>query len=276
MNPIRKVSDAVNAVFYGIALFGLAGTLQIAQVSSFILRPFSERLVMRINSHIVGLVWKTMQVIFERTKKAHITFSGDQIPSGESALVISNHRSWTDFYMLHSVAIRRRMLQNCKYFVKDSIKWLPFFGWGMWLAGFIFVRRNWLQDQEKIHATFATIKRLKSPAWIISYAEGSRFTPAKLAEIPDHQVDFTIAYRHRSTNKFQEAPNMVRVHTRALSPEYDFHINVKRFAIEDLPTDDEALTLWLRNRYVEKDLFLSKLRENWTDGLEEPVWDEPL
>ncbi|KAF7724798.1 hypothetical protein EC973_000755 [Apophysomyces ossiformis] len=212
--------------------------------------------------------------------------------------------------MLHSVAIRRQMLQHCKYFVKDSLKWLPFFGWGMWLAGFIFVRRNWMQDQNKIHSTFETIKKLNSPAWIITYVEGSRFTPAKLAEgqafsrergypimqnvlVPrtkgfvtcikefrnshiKYLYDFTIAYRHRSTNTFQEAPNMIRVHTRALSPEYDFHIDVKRFAIEDLPTDDEELALWLRNRYVEKDRLLGKLRENWTDGLDGPVWDEPF
>ncbi|CAO3647538.1 unnamed protein product [Cunninghamella blakesleeana] len=122
-----------------------------------------------------------MQYVFEKRKQGKITFSGDHVKDHDSALVISNHRSWSDFYMIHSVALRRNMLDNCKYFVKDSIKWLPFFGWGMWLAGFVFVKRNWLQDQNKINKTFASIKKLNTPAWIINYVEGSRFTPQKSA-----------------------------------------------------------------------------------------------
>lgn len=51
---------------------------------------------------------------FKRRQKARITYSGDRLPDKESAIVISNHRSWTDFYLLHSVAIRRGMLSNCK------------------------------------------------------------------------------------------------------------------------------------------------------------------
>ncbi|CAG8672206.1 1826_t:CDS:2, partial [Dentiscutata heterogama] len=33
----------------------------------------------------------------KRQHKGHITFSGDKIPSDESAIVISNHQSFTDF-----------------------------------------------------------------------------------------------------------------------------------------------------------------------------------
>ncbi|KAI8339620.1 acyltransferase-domain-containing protein [Chlamydoabsidia padenii] len=248
--------------------------------------------------------------MIQRRKKGHITFSGDDIPPSESALVISNHRSWTDLYMIHSLAIRRNMLPNCKYFVKDSIKWLPFFGWGMWLAGFMFVRRNWLEDQTKINKTFASIKELKTPAWIINYVEGSRFTPAKLLQCQKisrergytvmqnvllprtrgfttcvnefrhshikYIYDFTIAYLHHSkTAEFNEAPDMIRVHVEDLSPEYEFHVNVKRYAINDLPTDDEGVARWLRQRYVEKDLFLAQLRDQWTNGLDIAVRDEP-
>ncbi|GAN04468.1 hypothetical protein MAM1_0064c03928 [Mucor ambiguus] len=110
--------------------------------------------MVRINSKLVGTVWKVMQYVFERRKKAHITFSGDKIPFKENALILANHQAWTDIYLIHSVANRRDMLYNCKvsapfmqllydglidplswqYFVKDSIKYLPFFGWGMWVS----------------------------------------------------------------------------------------------------------------------------------------------
>ncbi|ORX61840.1 hypothetical protein DM01DRAFT_1360988 [Hesseltinella vesiculosa] len=202
------------------------------------------------------------------------------------------------------------MLSNCKYFVKDSIKWLPFFGWGMWLAGFMFVRRNWLQDQEKINRTFASIKTLKTPAWIINYVEGSRFTPQKSAQcqafardrgytttqhvlLPrtkgfttcvnefrhshvKYVYDLTIAYRHNVPGaEFNEAPTMVELHTTTLSPDYQFHVHVRRFALEDLPQNDDAIGDWLRQRFVEKDLFLEQLRQDWTDALTIPVREEP-
>ncbi|KAI8138966.1 acyltransferase-domain-containing protein [Fennellomyces sp. T-0311] len=311
MSSIRSVSEAIKAVGHVVFLFGMAGTLQVVQVSSFLLRPFSERLLIQINSRLVGLVWTVMQHIFERRQKAHITFSGDRIPHNESAIVISNHRSWTDFYMLHSVAIRRNMLSNCKYFVKDSLKWLPFFGWGMWLADFLFVRRDWTRDQRRIERTFASIKRLHTPVWIMSFAEGTRFTHQKLKECQMyasqhgysimHNVllprtrgfvacvngfrnshvkyiyDFTIAYNHRlkgNLEEFNVAPDMVRLHVRHLADEYQFHVNVKRFAIKDLPDNDEQLAAWLRKRYVEKDRFLSTLRHGWIKELDEEVWEE--
>lgn len=65
---------------------------------------------------------------------------------------------------------------------------------------------------------------------------------------------------------------MVRLHTRRLDKEYDFHVHVRRYAIADLPQDDEALAAWLRDRYVDKDTFLSQMEKNWTHDLE--IWEE--
>ena len=55
------------------------------------------------------------------TAKRHrgiVTFSGDELPMEENALVIANHRAWSDFYLIHALAQQKRMLDNCKYFVK--------------------------------------------------------------------------------------------------------------------------------------------------------------
>ena len=90
-------------------------------------------------------------------------------------------------------------------------------------------------------------------------------------------LDFTIAYYHHlkgNLGEFNVAPDMIRVHVRELGDEYEFHVNVKRIAINELPNDDEQLASWLRQRYVEKDQFLSKLRHGWTNNLDEKVWEE--
>ncbi|KAI9016310.1 hypothetical protein CLU79DRAFT_805413 [Phycomyces nitens] len=184
------------------------------------------------------------------------------------------------------------MLHNCKYFVKDSIKWLPFFGWGMWLAGFVFVRRNWTKDQKKIKKSFSKIKRMNTPVWIISYLEGSRFTTQKMIEsqqfsnerglavlqhvlTPRTKGFVTCVQEFRNSHVkcvyekgFLEAPSMVRLHTRRLSPEYDFHVHVKRFMIDELPEEESELSAWVMERYVEKDRFLASLKDDWLKGQE--------
>jgi len=157
---------------------------------------------------------------------------------------------------------------------------------------------------------FSTIRTLQPSVWIISFVEGSRLTEKKLSEgqyfsrerglpvmknllvprtkgfvtciqeLRDTHVkyiyDFTIAYAHPSQNTvgFGDIPDMVRVHSTVLSPEYGFHVHVRRYAIDSLPTDDESLTEWIRNRFAEKDQFLESLKDKWVDGINGEVWTE--
>ncbi|CAG8582077.1 32585_t:CDS:2, partial [Gigaspora margarita] len=241
-----------------------------------------------------------LKYIFERQHRGHITFSGDKIPSNESAIVISNHQSFTDFYMLHSVAIRRNMLPHVKYFAKDSLKYIPFFGFGMWLMGMIFIKRNWARDESQLRKIFKTIKAYAAPIWIVNFVEGTRLTSRKLLEsqrfarerglpilrnllIPrtkgfvacvrqlrnahvQYVYDFTIAYRH-ITQGLQFSPNLLQVHAYSpLTPPWSFHVHIKRYAIEDLPGDEESLSEWVKQIFVEKDALLEEMKTQWTQS----------
>lgn len=95
-------------------------------------------------------------------------------------------------------------------------------------------------------------------------------TPRLLLDPP---IDFTFAYYHR-TKGFGVAPDLVRVHTGQLSPEYKFHVHVKRYNLDDLPKDEEKLSDWVVQKYVEKDVFLEQMKKNWTEGIEGGVWSE--
>ncbi|CAG8589821.1 782_t:CDS:10 [Diversispora eburnea] len=205
-----------------------------------------------------------------RKHKAKITFSGDQIPSNESAIVISNHRSYSDFYMLHSVAMRRKMLPHVKYFAKDSLKYIPFFGFGMWLMGMIFIKRNWTEDENHLKKIFKAIKSYAAPIWIVNFVEGTRFRFPVFQNLlfPRTKgfvacVHFTIVYRHITRGLFP--PNLFHVHGfPLLSPPWSFHVHVKRYAIEDLPRDEEKLTEWVRQKFIEKDALLEDMKLHWT------------
>ncbi|KAJ3128474.1 hypothetical protein HK098_004369 [Nowakowskiella sp. JEL0407] len=197
------------------------------------------------------------------------------------------------------------MLQNCKYFAKDSLKYFPAIGWGMYLMGMIFIKRQWNNDRGSIEKTFQTIKTTKVPAWIISYLEGSRQTPEKLHDSQVYAAkkglpvlknvmlprtkgfvatvnafrnthikavyDLTIAYKHDEKG-FQAFPSVINLHTTPLKG-YHFNIHVRRFLIADLPEDEEELSQWVINMWKEKDEILEYMKTNWTDGL--PMVDLP-
>ncbi|KAF9168682.1 hypothetical protein DFQ26_002582 [Actinomortierella ambigua] len=291
---LELILRPTKAALYGSALFGFCSVLNVIQVCSLLLAPFSKRWFYEVNARVAGSMWKVMQ----RRHGARITFSGEKIPYGESALVFANHRSFVDFYMIHSVAARRGMLNYMK---------IPFYGWGMWIMGMLFINRNWQRDQIKINKMFGRILDIEAPVWVASFLEGSRLTATKLAASQQfmqsrglpllsnvlmprtkgfiacvqkfrgthvkYVYDFTIAYYHR-TKGFGVPPNLVRVHTAQLNPEYKFHIHCNRYLLDDLPEDEDKLSEWVLQRYVEKDAFLESMKETWTDSIEGGIWTE--
>lgn len=108
-----------------------------------------------LSSHIAASVWRGVQLIFTRVNGASIAVSGaEQLPHGESAIVISNHVEWTDFYMIQELAIRSGMLGRCRWFAKQQLKWVPFLGWGLWAMGMPLVSRKWMTDQKEMNRVF--------------------------------------------------------------------------------------------------------------------------
>lgn len=107
--------------------------LFIADLVLSILLPasiFFPNLCYDLCSGIAESVWRGIQLIFERINRAEIIVSGaEDLPYRESAIIISNHVEWTDFYMIQALAIRSGMLGRCRWFAKQQLKWVPFLGW---------------------------------------------------------------------------------------------------------------------------------------------------
>lgn len=117
-----------------------------------------------ISSRIAESVWRGIQVIFTRVNRASIIVSGaDKLPKHESAIVISNHVEWTDFYLIQELAIRSGMLGRCRWFAKQQLKWVPFLGWGLWAMGMPLVSRQWTNDQKEMDKVFRGVLQRKWP-----------------------------------------------------------------------------------------------------------------
>lgn len=221
-----------------------------------------------------------------------IELYGDEIGSFENSICISNHVSSMDFILVLSMALRGSMLGNVKYFAKHSISYIPFVGWGMKSIDMIFLKRDWMKDQQNIKSTFRTLSENFVPVWIVSFLEGTRISSDKLLEsiqfqldrkipvttqvmaprvkgfistlegLPDleYVYDFTFAY---STGVFgivdwllQPYPEKSRV-----------CVYVNKIPVKDIPKyDEDKLKEWTYELFLKKDKLLNSMYKG-KDGI---------
>lgn len=101
-------------------------------------------------------------------------------------LVLSNHRSWTDIFML-LMGLHRRIPMP-RFFLKQQLIWVPIVGLAWWALEYPFMRRytkRQLARKPQLaridrEATERMCERAREmPIAIFNFVEGTRFTPAK-------------------------------------------------------------------------------------------------
>jgi len=249
--------------------------------------------------------WDYLTRFVEHWGRWNFKFSGERLPERETVIAIANHQWVLDWLMIFSLASRKGRLGVCKLFTKSSIRWLPGFGWGIYLLDFIFLSRNWDKDKESIHRTFNNLKFRGIPFWLISHLEGTRITPEKLKQshefakkndLPTFQnvllprqkgfiamveelregagvnalYDFTLIY-----NDGKKEPSIKSIVFRRGGT---MHIHVKRYPIETIPKNKEELSKWVLARWKEKDELIDTFQQKgeFPDQFDEPFKHLPL
>ena len=101
-------------------------------------------------------------------------------------LVICNHQSWADILVLQHVLNRR--IPMLKFFLKKELIRVPLLGLAWWALDFPFMARHSakavaanprLREQDRETTRRACEKFALVPTSVMSFAEGTRFTPAK-------------------------------------------------------------------------------------------------
>lgn len=126
-----------------------------------------------------GLLWLTQKTKWDVTGLENLSRQ-------KSYLVISNHRSWTDIFVLQHVL--KDHVPFLKFFIKQILIWLPFLGAAWWALDMPFMKRYSRQYLEKhpekrgqdMATTRRSCEKFKDyPVAIINFLEGTRYTPAK-------------------------------------------------------------------------------------------------
>jgi 1-acyl-sn-glycerol-3-phosphate acyltransferase len=110
----------------------------------------------------------------------------DNVRGKDWYLVVANHQSWLDIVILHRLFNRK--IPVLKFFIKDQLKWIPFLGFSWWAMGCPFMKRyskEYLakkphkQGKDLISTCKAIEAFKKTPASIMNFIEGTRFTALK-------------------------------------------------------------------------------------------------
>lgn len=207
-------------------------------------------------------------------------------------LVIANHQSWLDIVILQNVFYRK--IPVLKFFIKEQLKWVPLFGFAWWAMGCPFMKRYSKEYIEKnphkkgqdLKATHKALKLFKSyPSSIISFVEGTRYTPQKklhqqspyeyllkpkaggisqvisaMGKQLQPLIDVTIVYsgqNHSLWDFLCRRLNLVHVHIRTLKiPELFTHTPT---ALEDSYTQNTFRT-WLNDQWATKDALIAEVK----------------
>lgn len=203
-------------------------------------------------------------------------------------LIIANHQSWLDIFLLSDLC--RNRIPEAKYFLKETLKKVPFIGMACWALDMPFMKRYSREFIEKnphlkgkdIETTKKSCKSFeKNPTTIINFVEGSRITPEKHKKqnspfvnlLPPKAggIAFTLA---ALGSQFDKVLNVTIVY-----PDNPGHVmkdmlkgNLKRVVlhVEQLSVDenligdyfnDEQFKIdfqqWLNDKWQEKDEFIN-------------------
>ena len=206
-------------------------------------------------------------------------------------LVVANHQSWLDIVILHRLFNRK--IPVLKFFVKDQLKWIPLLGFAWWAMGCPFMKRyskEYLAKQphkqgKDLISTRKAIEGFKNtPASIMNFIEGTRFTSAKkelqnspythllkpkaggisfiisaMGQQITNLLDVTIVYpegNHSLWDFLCKRIKSIKINIRLLPIP-------KQFTSPELMSNDQTLSEfknWLNQQWTEKDNLITALK----------------
>lgn len=233
-------------------------------------------------------------IIFDRLLDTKWDISGiDGLRPDGHYLIVSNHASWLDIFVLQRAFHRR--VAFMRFFIKQHLIWFPILGQACWAMDFPFMRRYTPEYLERhpekrgkdLETTRRTCRRYRRiPMAILNFIEGTRFTRAKqleekspyrnllrprvggiafvlasLGEQLDGVVDVTISYPRPDVRFWEFITNRVgRVVVRARLIEVP-----AQFVTEPITEPGparETFKIWIESLWREKDELLDQLAQS--------------
>ncbi|KAH9257742.1 hypothetical protein BASA81_004208 [Batrachochytrium salamandrivorans] len=165
-------------------LFRASGILAITlsawvnlQLCRWIIQPVFGRLRYRMMVDKIQQQW--FDVLFFLLKRTKLHVTGDfaslhQLHSKRrTKVLIANHATDVDWIYLWMLAQTSQQSGHVKIILKESIRQVPIFGTMMHLLDFIWIKRNWDEDEESITTKLDLLTSDgEQPLWLFIFPEG--------------------------------------------------------------------------------------------------------
>lgn len=181
IGPLAFSLFIINLIVFGVIAYPFALLKSFIPSPSF--RSFVSKILLMIFTWWIDVnnftIWLTQKIDWD--------IQGlDQLPYNKWVLILVNHRSWIDVPILQKVLNHR--LPFLKFFVKESLRKLPIFGF-YWSAIDIPFMKRFSHEEiakkpelqwEDLKTTKQSCKMFKLyPTAIINFVEGTRFSQKK-------------------------------------------------------------------------------------------------
>ena len=151
-------------------------------------RPWFRRVAARIYRAAV----RVDNVLLRRVSRASWRARELSLDPTRPHIVLSNHRSWADIFLVQSLIATRGPIVT--FLCKRELLYVPIFGLIILAFDFPVLRRRsrrgtdpaGRRDDDRRRVADAAAALLGSPAAILSFAEGTRFTAAKRSAGDEH------------------------------------------------------------------------------------------
>ncbi|KAI8917157.1 acyltransferase-domain-containing protein [Powellomyces hirtus] len=190
------------------------------------------------------------------------------------AVIMANHQIYSDWWWLWILAWHKGAHGSMKIILKQSLKYLPVFGWGMQFFEFIFLARKWAVDRAMMSKILHRALNDELPLWLVIFPEGTVITDdtkaktrayAKKMDIPDDPTfvlipkstglyfclknlqpdanylwDITMGYEGLNGDQTPyEVYSLSRVFFEAKGPER-VHMHIQKVLVKDIPGFEDS------------------------------------
>lgn len=182
------ILGVITALLFSVNTLIMTAILYLFALIKFIIP--SDVIRERCSQIIIGIsnTWIAINsFILELTQEVHWDIEGlEGFDPKRSYLVISNHTSWTDIFVLQHIF--RNKAPFLKFFLKQELIYVPFLGLAWWALDFPFLKRYSPKKIAKkpqlagkdFETTRKQCEKFKaSPVSVMNFVEGTRFTQQK-------------------------------------------------------------------------------------------------
>lgn len=272
-----------------------------------LLARVNRRLYRCVNYYLVYTIYSQLLFLADwwSSAKLHIYCHPDLLKNmgNEHSLIIMNHHYELDWLYGWMVGDRCKLLGNCRVYVKKMLQYVPIIGWAWKLSDVVFLERNWEKDKDNLSRKLNQLLDYPSPVWVLLFPEGTRFSAEKhaasrefaasrgLPQLQHHLLPrtkgFSFTVSRADPKKITSVYDVTLVAGASASSaeptltsaicgrQTEAHMYIRKFALEDIPKDEEGSAAWLLQLFQEKDRLKESFLQTGSFSAQSGLPDHP-